>query len=364
MAITHEPAAGKFYCGVDNGIAVLPWLIFEFLQFSLRPMMPIKPVLSMLSPPGESARLSILIFHRVLSQPDPIFPGEVDVRQFDQILHWVKRWCNVLPLEEATTRLKGGTLPARAAAITFDDGYADNHDNALPILQQHGLSATFFIATGYLDGGRMWNDSVIEAVRNSTADHVDLQDFELAPPPGAAQWPLGSAEARRDLIGAILGHIKYADPTRRQDMADAIAARLGGNMATNLMMSSDQVRKMRRAGMEIGAHTHTHPILARLDREVAYDEIRLNKTNLEGLLNEPVKLFAYPNGRPAKDYLSESVEVVRSLGFTAAVTTAVGAADRASDPLQLPRFTPWDRTKTRFGLRLAANLMGKRPIEQ
>lgn len=323
-------------------------------------MIPVKPFLSLLSPQSGRARLSTLIFHRVLAQPDAIFPGEVDARQFDQMLGWVKRWCNVLPLDEAAARLKAGTLPARAAAITFDDGYADNHDIALPILQRHGLPATFFIATGYLDGGRMWNDSVIEAARNSTADTVDLQEFDVAPPAGLPHWTLDSPAARRDLIGAVLGRIKYADPAQRQGLADAVAARLGGRLPADLMMSSEQVRAMRQGGMQIGAHTHTHPILAGLERGAARDEILMSKTRLEALLDEPVDLFAYPNGRPGKDYLAETVDVVRELGFAAAVSTSIGAADRASDLLQLPRFTPWDRTRTRFGLRLAANLVGQR----
>lgn len=323
--------------------------------------MPIKPILSILSPEADRARLSILIFHRVLPQPDPLFPGEVDVRQFDQMLGWVGRWCNVLPLDEGVRRLGEGTLPARAAAITFDDGYADNHDHAMPILQRHGMTATFFIATSFLDGGRMWNDTIIEAVRSSTADQVDLQDFGVAPPPGASQWPLGSVAQRRELIGATLGRIKYADPAERMGLANAIAARLGGKLPGDLMMSSAQVRQLRQGGMQIGAHTHTHPILARLGRDAARQEIVTSKRHLETLLDEPVSLFAYPNGRPTQDYVGETVDVLRDIGFKAAVTTAMGAADRASDPLQLPRFTPWDRTRTRFGLRFAANLRGKQP---
>jgi peptidoglycan/xylan/chitin deacetylase (PgdA/CDA1 family) len=338
--------------------------LFELPIVSARAMIPVKPFLSLLSPQSGRARLSTLIFHRVLPEPDPIFPGEVDARQFDQMLGWIKRWCNVLPLDEAAARLKAGTLPARAAAITFDDGYADNHDVALPILQRHGLPATFFIATGYLDGGRMWNDSVIEAVRNSTAGQVDLREFDVPPPAGAARWTLDSAVARRDLIGAVLGRIKYAAPALRQGLADAIAARLGGRLPANLMMSSGQVQALRKGGMQIGAHTHTHPILAGLDRTAARDEILMSKIRLEGLLDEPVDLFAYPNGRPGKDYVAETVAVVRELGFAAAVSTAVGAADQASDPLQLPRFTPWDRTRTRFGLRLTANLMGQRGVRE
>ena len=68
-------------------------------------------------------------------------------------------------------------------------------------------------------------------------------------------------------------------------------------------------------------------------------------------------LFAYPNGKPGEDYLPRDVALVRELGFDAAVSTAWGASGHGSDPFQLQRFTPWDRTKARFGLRLLRNLM-------
>ena len=127
--------------------------------------MPVKVAFELLSPGQRNGRLSILIFHRVLAQVDPLFPEEVDAARFDVICGWLRRWFNVLPLDAAVRRLRDGSLPRRAAAITFDDGYADNHDIALPILKKHGLPSTFFIATGFLDGGCMWNDTVIEAIR-------------------------------------------------------------------------------------------------------------------------------------------------------------------------------------------------------
>lgn len=111
-----------------------------------------RPLFSTLSPAGSGARLSILIFHRVLPAPDPLFPGEPDAQRFDEICRWLAKWFRVLDLNDALAGLRRGDLPARAAAITFDDGYADNSDVAVPILQRHGLTATFFIATGYVDG--------------------------------------------------------------------------------------------------------------------------------------------------------------------------------------------------------------------
>ena len=139
-----------------------------------------RQLLWLMSPAGRRARLSVLIFHRVLPQIDPLFPEEVDAQRFEQICGWLRSWFNVLPLDEAVLRLTDGALPERALAITFDDGYADNHNVALPILQRHGLVATFFIATGFLDGGRMWNDSVIESVRRTAQQEFDLRDLDGA----------------------------------------------------------------------------------------------------------------------------------------------------------------------------------------
>ncbi len=313
----------------------------------------ITPLLGLLSPGGRRARLSVLIFHRVLPRPDPLFPGEIDTAQFDAICQWVKGWFNVLPLDEAARRLREGDLPARALSITFDDGYADNHDVALPILKKHGLPATFFIATGFLDGGRMWNDTVIEAIRRAALPQLDLRGvcgMDLG------THPLRTVEERRAAIDRVIGSIKYMAPAERQAVVDALAVRAETALPHDLMMSSEQVRAMHRAGMQIGGHTVSHPILARLDRRAARDEIEAGKTTLETLTGEPVTLFAYPNGKPVEDYTGEAVELVKETGFDAAVSTAWGAANAATDRFQLPRFTPWDRTKLRFGVRLAANL--------
>lgn len=112
----------------------------------------IKVTLQLFSPPGNSGRLSIFIFRRVLSSRDPIFLEKPDVSRFNNILGWIKSWFNVLPLDHAVRVLKAGNLPSRAASITFDDGYADNFINAPPLLQKHGLTATFLLQPAYLTG--------------------------------------------------------------------------------------------------------------------------------------------------------------------------------------------------------------------
>jgi peptidoglycan/xylan/chitin deacetylase (PgdA/CDA1 family) len=314
--------------------------------------MVLRTLFNLMSPRGPRGRLSVLIFHRVLREPDPLLPGEMHAQHFDRVCRWLAQWLQVLPLEKAVQRLRDGSLPARAAAITFDDGYADNHDVALPILQRHGLTATFFVATGFLDGGRMWNDTVIESLRRARSDSLNLQTLGL---PGVTCVDLGSLGARQAAVDRLLGAIKYLGPAQRQAAVNAVATAAAAELPRDLMLTSEQLRQLAEAGMGIGAHTVSHPILASLPPEAALDEVARSKQTLEELLQRPVPLFAYPNGKPHQDYSPQTLDVVRSCGFSAAFSTAWGAARPGDDLFQLPRFTPWDQGRSRFGLRLLRN---------
>ena len=312
--------------------------------------------LALLSPAGHRGRLTVLIFHRVRPEPDPLFPRELDAAAFRERLSWLRAWFNVLPLDDAVDGLARGSLPARAAAITFDDGYADNHDVALPILREMGVPATFFIATGFLDGGRMWNDTVIEAIRRTPRPTLDLSAM------GAGVHVVGSTAERRAAVLAVIAALKHRAPAEREDAVARVAEAAGADLPVDLMMSSDKVRRLAAAGMGIGAHTITHPILASADDAMAAREIGGSREILEGLVRRPVRLFAYPNGKPTSDYRARHVAMVKEAGFAAAFSTASGAARTTDSRFELPRFTPWDASAGRWGARLARNVFA--PIER
>ncbi len=308
-------------------------------------------VANRLSPAGAKAKLSILIFHRVLPKTDPLFPGEATIETFDAQLRLLKSIFNVLPLPEAIARLKAGSLPSRAAAISFDDGYADNSTHALPILQQHGLHATFFIAAAYLNGGRMFNDTVIESVRRSPLTQLDLSEL------GLGIHTIDSDAAKAHAIGQILPKVKYLQLDQREVTAANIALRAkSGWLPDDLMMTTAQLKNLHAAGMEVGGHTQRHPILAKSSPAEAKAEIAAGKAWLEETLGERVRLFAYPNGKPGVDYLPEQADLVRELGFDAAVSTQHGVSTATSDMYQLARFTPWDTKPNAYALRLLQNL--------
>jgi len=290
-------------------------------------------------------RLSIVLFHRVLPQPDPLLPDEPDAARFDEQVRWLADTFDILPAGEAAARLFAGRLPARALSITFDDGYRDNALHALPVLQRHGVRATFFVTTRHLDGGMMWNDRVIAAVRAWPADSMDL---------GSDGLGVVNLADRGAAVRDLLPRIKYLPPEEREALSTRLM-RDSGAEDVRLMMNDEEIRTLHAAGMEIGGHTESHPILTALPDDAARDEIVRNKATLEHIIGAPVQTFAYPNGTPGRDYDERHVAMLRDCGYRYALTTAKGTSSRSSDPLQLPRFTPWDRQRAKYLARMTLN---------
>ena len=303
---------------------------------------------------GPLGSLLILTYHRVPAVPDALLPDEPHAASFSALLDSICATFNVLPLSEALALRAAGRLPARTVCITFDDGYANNAQVALPILLQHRVRATFYVATGYLNGGRMWNDSVIEAVRRAP-ERLDLQDL------GLGVHALSGITQRRAAIDKILSALKYRAFEERVAIAAQVAERAGLPAGDELMMSDEQLRLLAAAGMEIGAHTVSHPILARIDPPAAAREIRDSKQTLERITGRVVSSFAYPNGRPGKDYAREHVEIVRAAGYSSAVSTAWGCVTSHASAYELPRIAPWGATQFRYLLRIARSYFDRSP---
>ncbi|MBS0354169.1 MAG: polysaccharide deacetylase family protein [Proteobacteria bacterium] len=300
---------------------------------------------------GQATRLSALIFHRVFPVQDPFYPSEVYAEKFDELLSILVRRFNVLPLGEAIALWRDGRLPPRALVITFDDGYADNFTVAYPILRKHGVEAAFFIASGYLDGGVMFNDLVIESLRRTQLDEIDLEWL------GLGRVNIADLPRRRSVTNEVLLKVKYLSLQAREEALARLISETQVDRPVDLMMSSEQLRALRDGGMEIGGHTMNHPILAVLDDQAAENEVVLNRAHLTQILGEPPRFFAYPNGKPGVDYLARDVRIIRRAGYEAAFTTSRGSIGKESDRFELPRFTPWERTSTRFSLRLAQNFL-------
>lgn len=319
---------------------------------------------TVLSPAGARGRLSAFVFHRVLAQPDPLLPELPDRAGFARVLDWIGEQFQVLSPRQACESLAAGSLPARAAILSFDDGYRDNVELALPCLQARGWPAVFFVATGYLGNGAMFNDRVIEALRATRAARLSRTALGSGPgaerPALAADLPLETLAQRRAAIDAVLAVIKPLPMAARDDAVARLEDALGAGVGASPMMSEAQLARLHRAGMTIGGHTRSHPILASLAPAQARAEIEAGRDDLRAIVGEAPRLFAYPNGRAGHDWRREHARMVREAGFGFAFTTDAGAAGVGADPMALPRFTPWDRERRRFQGRAAANLLRRR----
>lgn len=299
----------------------------------------------LLSPGGRRARLAVFCYHQVLERKDPLRSSEPTCEEFQADLETIGRVFNVIPLAEATEHLSAGTLPARAACITFDDGYANNHEFAAPLLERAGIPATFFIAGGAIDEGVMWNDLVIDAAAIKGSDWIvdDLDEL--------GEIPAGHGDAGAFLAWA-LPRLKYEPMARRQDIAEAFFLKNTGREPPRLMMERAQIADLSRRGFDIGGHTISHPILKELPDERARQEIENCCQWIQKVTGRAPAAFAYPNGIPGRDFGAEHVRMVRQAGFICAVTTFWAVASPGTDRYEVPRIGPWWRlgTNLRAGL--------------
>jgi peptidoglycan/xylan/chitin deacetylase (PgdA/CDA1 family) len=281
-----------------------------------------------LAPQLERGAL-IFVFHRITDLPNPFRSG-LPVELFDQLCRHLAQHYTVLPLADLDARRASGSS---SVAITFDDGYADNYRLALPVLRRHGLPATVFITTGCMEGRNLlWTSRLAWTLEHGTAagDLVSLRDRTLQ---------LSTREDRLHVLEILKQELKALDHVEREEILAELAAAMGGVDFSGLrreMLTWEQLAEMEAAGFIAGAHTISHPILAREPRERVRQEITGSRDELEGRLRRKVDLFAYPNGGPT-DYDEQTIEEVRQAGFRLACTMAFGANNAAVSPFELRR---------------------------
>lgn len=294
--------------------------------------------------PGQG-RLCILNYHRILEAADPLLASEPDVETFRWQMRVLADCFNVLPMHEAVAALESGRMPPRAVCITFDDGYRSFHDLAMPVLREFGFSATVFVTTGFVDSGSMWNDRILEALRSMRTSQLDLRDV------GLGSYPLDTLEGRRQAVAVLTEKAKYLEPAARQALVERLDG-LASLPPREPMLTSEMIRALTTQGVEIGAHTVSHPILTSLPDDDALRELVDSKRQLEEITGRPIRYFAYPNGKHGKDFDGRHVAMARQAGFEAAFTTALGAASRSDDRYALPRSRPWDVTRPFYVFRV------------
>lgn len=281
----------------------------------------------------------ILMFHGVRPSPGG-WRGDVGLTVTPEMLReylraMIAEGYQPLPLSEALTWLdhppRGGR---RFVAVTFDDGYRDNHDVALPILRELGVPATVYVTTGFVDRTHLPWWLILDAAIGGCD--------EVAMTWGDGEVRMSTADkAAKDAAYARLSGLLIAAPAVEAQRAAAdLAHRCGIDEVAILdrhFLDWDGVRGLAASGLvEIGAHCVSHIRLAGLPLAAVIAEMDGSRRRLEAMTERPVAHFAYPYGDPAA-IDAATVEAARSVGFASAVIGYGRVVRRRMDRFTLPR---------------------------
>ena len=289
------------------------------------------------------------ILQRPLSVPDWCF---LDARTFEAQIRFLARHFQLVHLEDLFSADVGEAEPAGRPrlAVTFDDGYANNHDVAFPILRKHGVQATIFLVSDLVDSDdTLWFCRLHDAVCKTHLKSVVHDGIEV---------DLRGPSARAAGSALLQSLLKALPPDALRETCESLVARLGSDWQSTVaadspyrMLSTAQVRSMANSGLvRFGGHTASHAILGLLDDQGVHKEIESCIQRTSAISGLPCRTFAYPNGRLG-DFDARSVEVLQHLGIAISVTTRSGANFPVDDRMYIRRHGIGDG-ESRFNLAL------------
>ena len=300
---------------------------------------------SVLRAPGAA----ILMYHSVMDNPDEhgaAFGGIIhSTRVFADQMEVLARHYHPVALDELVEILAGRKpLPRRAVVVTFDDGYADNCDIAVPVLNRIGIPAAFYVVVNSIASGRLpWPIRVRHALLSTR--------MAIWNDPHGRRWPLATPGERLDAFAAACAHCGRLAGETQEGAVRAIEQQLDSAPYAadqRLMMSWEQLQALGKQGHVVGSHTLSHPNVAQLVKHEAEQELVESKQQLEQRLSQPVWHFSYPNPVLDPHWTDETAALSRRVGYRTAVTSRRGLVRQKDNPFELSRILP---TKQVDGLR-------------
>jgi peptidoglycan/xylan/chitin deacetylase (PgdA/CDA1 family) len=262
---------------------------------------------------GAKGRLIVFNYHRIAPEAAFTTPFDEGVfgpppSVFEQQIAWLKRNTRLLSEPELIDIIDAGKYPSDPCAmITFDDGYLDNYTLAYPILKRHAAPATFFIPTHLIEARRVgWWDAIAYLVKKAGAY---------------------AGQDRGKIMQALYEKMKRDPAGETADLVERLAADCGEplpdpQLQSAQLMTWDHIREMSR-DMAIGAHGHTHTVLATLDAAGQRHELVVSKSTLEREIGRPVRSVAYPVGG-REHFTPETEKAAEACGYRAAFSFATG----------------------------------------
>ncbi|WP_129645566.1 polysaccharide deacetylase family protein [Peristeroidobacter agariperforans] len=258
----------------------------------------------------------ILMYHRF--SPDGSGKG-LAVDEFEYQVREIARHFRPVTLSQLVKELNSPQGPGpKSVVITVDDGYEDFHRYAFPVLRKHGVPATVFVTTDFVDGSLwLWPDVLEYALDHCAKKHVSIQVQGQT-----VEIDLSNADSKKAGWSRLVSTSLSLPDARMRELHADVLRQCGVVLPASPTdeykpLSWQQIREVDSAGIEIGAHTRTHPALSRIPPERLEEEIAGSKRRIEQELGHPISTFCYPNGTP--DDINEQVKAtVRAAGFCGA----------------------------------------------
>ncbi|MDP3013544.1 MAG: polysaccharide deacetylase family protein [Candidatus Subteraquimicrobiales bacterium] len=224
-----------------------------------------------------------------------------------------------------------------AVAITFDDGFQNNHDIALPILRDFNLPATIFLNTAFVGTDDWhWYCRVHSAVSTTQKTEFTWRGERFAFNSIAAK---AAASSRlRELLKNQTHQSLLSEMTALvSDLGSDPQSHVPSNSVYRILDHNSIAKCLDSRLISFGAHTRHHTILSKLSNLEQKSEIVDSIRDVEQLTGQPCSSFAYPNGG-SQDYNDASLTIIKETNIEVAVTTQPSANSPTSDPFQLGRY--------------------------
>lgn len=290
---------------------------------------------------GEELGL-VLSLHGVVERIEhpEIQLNHLDLETFERVVELVRTRFSVVSLDEIVASLRGGgPLPARAVALTFDDGYRSMLDIVDPILAAHGLPYAVFVPAGLVGSGERLPTYVMRAALTFTRRR------EIRLPGRRKALPLRTAAERSAAVGVAAALLRSSPQPVVHEATAELRALLSPDeweevdrrFESEALMGWDELARLARRRVTVGSHTHGHAVLhTRQSAEEIGTQVRASKAEIEERLGVPCRHFCYPQGRRG-DVCPAAVRAVRDAGYAAGLMNIGGQVRTGMDPLLLPR---------------------------
>ncbi len=277
-------------------------------------------------------KLLVLVYHR-FSNGEEI--GKTSATVFRRHLDYLVRHYRVVSLTEAVSRVSAlQKLSGREAVITIDDGYHDFYDIAFPILREYNVPATVYAVTGFVEG-HCWIWTDIARYVSLSASNADLEiEINGTMVKRSLNGP-GSRLAAAGAVNQVLKKLSDQEKDRELErFAQIMKVEVPDRPPPEFgSFTWDQAREMASAGIEIGSHTVSHPILTNVDAERLTSELEDSKIIIQREIGTNTVHFCYPNG----DYAERERNAVEQAGYASAVSTEIRLCSDSADRFQIPR---------------------------